>query len=65
MKKYKYKYFIYTNNLNYGHQKIREFETLKEAQNYLFINGGLSGFGNCGWLKKYGCCDIIKQRVYL
>ena len=66
MKKlYKYNYNIYTNNLGYGKILIKSFSTLKEAQRYFIYNGCLSGFGDCGTLEKYGCCDIVKERIYL
>lgn len=65
MKKYHYEYFVYTNNIVYGKMKITEgFKKLKQAQEYLCLNGGLSSFGDCGWHDKYGSCDIVKQRVY-
>lgn len=65
MKKYHYEYFVYTNNMGYGKMKITEgFKKLKQAQEYLCLNGGLSSFGDSGWHDKYGCCDIVKRRVY-
>ncbi len=57
MKKlYKYNYNIYTNNLCYGKMLIKSFNTLKEARRYFIYNG---------IFKKYGCCDIVKKRVYM
>lgn len=57
MKKlYKYNYNIYTNNLCYGKMLVKSFSTLKEARRYFIYNG---------IFKKYGCCDIVKKRVYI
>ena len=64
-KKFHYEYFVCTNNMNFGRMKITDgFKTLKQAQEYLCLNGSLSSFGDCGWHDKYGSCDIVKQRVY-
>lgn len=63
--KYKYKYCIYTNNLNYGYMKVKSFDRLKDAKQYLYFNGMLSSFNDSGYLSGYGCVDIVKKRYYL
>ena len=55
MKKYKYKYCLYTNNLCAGYSFIAAYDTLKQAE-FAYYNF---------YINKYGCCDITKKRFYI
>lgn len=49
-----YKWDIWTNNLCYGYKFVERFNTLQEAR------------ANANRIQnKYGCCDIVKKRVYI
>lgn len=52
--KYKYKWFVYTNNLCYGYMKLNAYNTKSDAENAYYHF----------YMNKYGACDIVKKRVY-
>lgn len=54
MKKYTYRYFIYTNNLCYGYMQLCAYDTKRQAESAYYNH----------YLNKYGACDIVKKRVY-